>query len=211
MGSPRGLIVTYQDVRHEFPVPRVDRNLCGITGNFCREPGIRSEGHGCLVGGVWCETRGIGVKLVGARREIRRCACSVKVSQHRLIPIYCQGSFLLTPDRHRQCVTGTRSLFSSANRNRLLPISTSVARPNFRPGRRPGIVSAMNESPERAGQSTPQPRIVIETPFQGFVEWGRVSQGVALGSSWNASSSLLTWFSKSDRLLARGTLGLAWA
>jgi len=48
----------------------------------------------------------------------------------------------------------------------------------------------MNESPERAGQPVLQPRVGIGTPFQGFLEWGRVSQGVALGWSWNAPSGL---------------------
>jgi hypothetical protein len=36
----------------------------------------------------------------------------------------------------------------------------------------------------------PQPRIGIGAPFQGFLEWGRVSQGVALGLSWGAPSGL---------------------
>jgi hypothetical protein len=38
-----------------------------------------------------------------------------------------------------------------------------------------------NQNPERARQPMPQPRIGVGTPFQGFLEWGRVSQGVALG------------------------------
>ena len=49
--------VTYQDVRHEFPVPGENREFRGITGNIRQE--IRSEGHGCLV---------------RARCEARRCS-----------------------------------------------------------------------------------------------------------------------------------------
>jgi hypothetical protein len=53
-----------------------------------------------------------------------------------------------------------------------------------------GFHRKTNQSPERARQRMAQPWIEIGTPFQGFLEWGRVSQGVALGWSWNAPSGL---------------------
>jgi hypothetical protein len=103
--------MTCQDVRREFPVPRKTGNCCGITGNFCHETGIRSEGHGCRVG-ARCNSSRIGMRLVGARREIRRCAVfGMKLANDRPLPIDRQGSFLLAPKGCR----ALERLFSCAN------------------------------------------------------------------------------------------------